>query len=241
MPSDTLLQIELDLAACLALSPELADVLIIPQRTASGDAGGGEVDDIVEEALAGIKQKNGKSGVAIIVMMPEANPEDENLPGPQLDLECVIRIIEDRLINEGATGTGLSTPHLAAFVSRYLHQWPLNGPHPLRPARDHMRDLTVPGRPGMEVVFRLRMPVTPLPETASPVAVNSGGTGGDPMLVTLSCATANAVIYYNLGPEFPATVYTEPFLISEETTLRVIACAPSHRPSRMVEADIELA
>lgn len=238
MPTDTLLQIELDLVAVLALSPELVDVAIIPQRTAPGDTGGGEVNDVIEDALAGIATKNGKSGVAIIVMMPEASPEDENLPGPQLDLECVIRIIENRLINEGETGTGKSAPHLAAFISRYLHHWPINGTQPLRPAREHLRDLTIPDRPGMEVVFRVRMPVMPLAETATPVLTDAGGTDGAPLVITLSCSTPEADLFYNLGPEFPATAYTEPITITEATLLRVIACAAGSRPSRILEAEI---
>ena len=60
-----------------------------------------------------------------------------------------------------------------------------------------------------------------IPETINdPVIVITNGT------VTLACSTENAVIHYTLDgtdPDSSSTVYTEPFTLSEDTTVKAIA------------------
>lgn len=235
MLTDVLLQTELDLVGYLSLDPELVDVRVIPARTARGEDEGGNINDLIEQALAGIVSKNGKSGVIIIVLMPDAVPVDPNLPGPQMDLTCEIRIVENRLINEGATGTGLSAPQLAIHVSRVLDHWSPNSMTILRHDSRMIEELTATDQPAWAVRFRLRYATQALPKTPSPLI-----TAEADQMVSLSCALPAAEIRYTLDGCFPggesSMVYDGPFLFTEGE-LRVIALAPDYRPSNVSEAD----
>lgn len=237
MTSDHLLQTQNDLCAYLGLDPELADVAIIPQRSAPGEEGG-SVHDVIEDALAGLKQKNGKAGLVVIVLMPDVAPQDENLPGPQMEMTCTVRVVENRIVNESASGTGLSAPLVALHLARVLHHWCPDGTHVLRPASKFIEDVSVPEREAHEVRFLLRLPLAPLARVSRPLITGEPDGGG--VRITLSCATSGAAIHYSLDGSFPVagTLYDEPFTLTAPARLRVIATAAGKLPSSVAEAEI---
>lgn len=71
-----------------------------------------------------------------------------------------------------------------------------------------------------------------------PVLSVKGGVKSDPEIVSISCSTKNAKIYYTLNGEEPtlenATLYESPLEISENTSLRVKAFADGMLSSKVV-------
>ena len=67
---------------------------------------------------------------------------------------------------------------------------------------------------------------------------------GAPLLVSLSCATANATIYYTTDGSTPTPVatssstqtYTSPIAVSATTTMKAVGVCPGHLDSFVVEA-----
>ena len=72
------------------------------------------------------------------------------------------------------------------------------------------------------------------PNAETPVITPVSGLYFEPVTVNISCATENAQIYYTLDgsdPDDLAALYTEPFTVSEITTVKAIAYAENHDPS----------
>ena len=153
-----------------------------------------------------------------------------------MDLETSVRAVENRLINEGAGGTGLSAPRLAVHVARLLHQWSPDGVNVLRPAQRLIEDISVPDREMHEVRFRMRLPIASMTRTPAPML--EGVEVEDGVTVAMSCAMPGAQILYSLDENFPATPYTEPVLITEPAVVSAVAIAPGLIVSRVSTAKI---
>lgn len=248
MTDDILLNLQRDLTAyvqTLLTSSQLnaaSDVMVFASRT-EGTTNAGVINDQVSDALAGIAQKNGKSGVAVIIMMPDVNRENLDLPGPVVRLECVVRIVENRLINEGPTGTGLSAPRLAIFILQGLHHWVPDGSHCLTPSVRAIDDITTPDIDGHEVSMTLLYPLQPIPRVATPVLSTDPATPG---VLTITTATADAQIWTTTNGSLPTpttgTLYTAPLtIIASIPRLRVLATKSGHSPSTVVETSVTIA
>ncbi len=77
---------------------------------------------------------------------------------------------------------------------------------------------------------------TPLPE---PVISPAGGLQFGPVTVSISSSTPGATIYYTVDGTTPSqnsTVYTAPFVISTETTVKAFAFATGYMPSPVASA-----
>lgn len=73
-----------------------------------------------------------------------------------------------------------------------------------------------------------------LPNAATPTFSPAGGLKTRSFNATISCATANATIYYTTDGTAPSTssaVYTTPINVSTTMTIRAMATAPNHQPS----------
>ena len=74
---------------------------------------------------------------------------------------------------------------------------------------------------------------------AQPVFTPGEGTYSDSVVVTITCATDSAVIYYTIDGSTPTNasqVYAEPVMLTETTTLKAIAMKDSLRNSFQQEA-----
>ena len=75
---------------------------------------------------------------------------------------------------------------------------------------------------------------------AAPVISPNGGTFSTSQSVTLSSTTASSTIYYTLDGSTPtstSTVYSAPFAVSTNTTVKAIASAPNYLQSAVSTAD----
>jgi hypothetical protein len=78
---------------------------------------------------------------------------------------------------------------------------------------------------------------TPLPKTANPVFSPAGPVIKGTTQVTMSCATANAIIYYTIDGTPPTTsssVYSSKITVGDKTTLKAFAQAPNSCSSNMI-------
>jgi len=79
-------------------------------------------------------------------------------------------------------------------------------------------------------------------QVATPVISPSGGTYGEPQTVTITCNSANAEIRYTLDgaePTQSSALYTAPFVVSENTTVKAKAWKGTLTPSEVASARFE--
>lgn len=186
------------------------------------------IEEQIEQALGGMSFKNGKCGIVAIVLEPDVEPVSENSVGPAVEMITTVRLIEDRLFNEGADGTGITVGRLGLHVTQLLHRRSFDSMGTLFPDGANMvKDITLPDdRRAREIRMRLTTSLPALVKVTRPLAVR------DTNVITLTCATADAVLYYTLtgtfpGPQNPdSIVYEAPVSVEAGQELRCCAYAP---------------
>lgn len=201
------------------------------------------IEDEINQALSGLVTSGGKAGLACVVLLPDVLPESPNSLGPSLELVQRIRIIEDRIVNEGPNGTGITASRLALHVVQLLNRRGFRGGNPLWPDRQKMiEEVSLPDdRMVHEVTLHHTRGVTPLGKTARPTVAVAGTS------VTLACATAGATIHTTLDGGWPgpsnaaAEEYTGPITLAAGThRLRACAYATDLQPSDDIQTDITI-
>jgi len=82
---------------------------------------------IITEKLQDIENEIARAlgslgGVCVIVVTPRARVGTPNLPGPQFDdVDIVVRVIENVIVNQSATGTKIPASAVAEQVAANLH------------------------------------------------------------------------------------------------------------------------
>lgn len=240
---DPLQQLQLDIAAYLAseASSKLSAFHYVPIITSNARAEGDDMGivDTINKALAGLTEKNGKSGLTAIVLDPEAGVPMEHMAGPYIEIEQVIRFVENKLINMGSTGTQVPCAQLALDTLSALHKW--------TPGR--MQELRGRDRKAMErirtdddnlIIWELnlfsRYQVTPVEATETPVIATAGTLPS--VTVTLTCADGGASLFYSTDGSYPSTAYTAPFTVTSAKTVRALAMLTNYLPSAIAEKDI---
>lgn len=220
-------------------------ILARPRRTADGtEITAPQIQQAINDALAGTTMKNGKAGTCISVLMPEENVVNHQDFEGQIatTVSLSVRVVENLAMNTTpGFGTFLSCEVLADTVMMNLHGlWagPIflksdesRGKYPVLVKDDD--NLLV-----YELLFkgetsRLCAPrVTPVKATIA--------AGDLPRNVTLGCATEGAVIWYTLDGSFPApdnanaTQYAGTFAVAEASTLSAVAYLGGLSPSNLL-------
>jgi len=230
---DYLDRIQADTAGILAGVPKLALATHLVDDEGDIEAG-------VLRKLATLDDKTGKRGLAIIVLMPEVVEADENLPGPQMEVSQEVQVIEQVLLNRDATsGTRIRSATAALRVLSALHMHTV-GNFTWYAGRNAIKPLPMDrkGFVSHSVEVRLRLSV---PVPAKPQAVSMTNEAG---VMTLSCATPGASIYYSLDGSLPgpangtAVLYSVPIVLEPipvGTLLRTAAYAPEMNPGDVLE------
>jgi hypothetical protein len=76
------------------------------------------LDTEVNKALSGLAGRNGGAGATIEVLFPTLKAPLENTPGPVASLEQRFLVKEQRAVNMGANGTGLSAEQIAVNIAQ---------------------------------------------------------------------------------------------------------------------------
>jgi len=194
------LKIQRYVAHMLLSDDWLANVNIVTRNAIL--ATGSELRDetIAQEVLAYITPRNGRDGCGIIVEEPEFVVGSPNLPGPQGDLIITCLVLADP-INNWAQTTGAKIPgnQAAQRILELAHGWRINpagsfsaDANALQPANDFAP------LDAWRVRLRMKLPRYQTSQVAEPVITITDG------MATITCATADAEIFYTDDDTFPA-------------------------------------
>lgn len=203
---DILQRGQLDIAAILESEDafELVPVLVNRPRDAAAAV---MIRETINKALMGLQKKGGKAGLAVMVMMPDAEVPNANSASVRFENLFTVRVLENPVINEGANGTGISAEQCAINVLKALHRRSAGG-NPFYPDKKAIREGAAPeGSIAYDVV--LRQDAT---EDKRSFVTTPGLSLAEPLL-TITCPTSGAAIRYTLDGTFPgktATLYTAP-------------------------------
>lgn len=186
-----LLELQQEIADKLMADPFFADVTIVTQKSK-------DLQSEIDQAIA-------RLGIAGLVVTPDAEVTNGNLPGPRLDpIRLILRFGETPTLNT-AGPRALACAEAAVAL---LHQWTpdlLGAPliakritlaDPDESTTGHDVELSAAGGLTLEI----------------PELELTADVSGDP--VTFACATPGAAIFYTLDGKNPAprngTLYTAP-------------------------------
>ncbi len=227
---------------------EISGVSIFRRRTPLPVDGDGNavvgttvaIEDQINQVLGGIAQRNGQTGAAIIVMLPDVALESaQNMTLP-IKLKWKLRIVENQLFNESTGGTGLASSRLALHVAQFMQTRSFRGGNPLRcdPAKA-IEEISHPSYLVHEVNGECALTVPVRAKCARPALSQAGAA------VALSCTTAGARLYYTLDESYPgsgnaaALSYTDPITLAAGVhNLRTAAEADDLQASDDVYAQI---
>lgn len=172
------------------------------------------IDDKLHEVLAGIEQRNGKAGTAIIVFLPDVALESAQNMSLPLRLKWKLRVVENQMFNESTGGTGLASSRLALHVAQLMQTRAFRGGNPLRcdPAKA-IEEISLPGYLVHEINGEVTVRAAARAKCAMPVPAQTEGT------LTLSCGTSGARIYYTLDGSYPGSGNEDALLYEAPLTL----------------------
>jgi hypothetical protein len=207
------------------------------------------ISTAIDQALAGLTEKNGKNGMAAIVMMPDVGvpAELQRVRGPMVQISLTVRLIEDPLVNMSPTGTRVSVEEVAKDTLAVLHGWnPGRMQHELRAReRGAMVEIGLKDKPNCvcwDVQLVSQYHIQPSPAADAPEIALAGELPA--LTVTLTAPDVGAQIFYTLDGSLPfagsaaASLYEAPFLVSAAATVRTAAYLTNHLPSNVTEVDI---
>jgi len=179
----------------------------------------------IQQRVAALNPRGGKTGACIIVLMPTVDVPDANPPGPRFELTQSFIVLEHPTINRGASGTGKHGTDIALALLQLFHLFTL-GFGATMTARD--RAITpndsFDGLVGLQVDFFSRGGLAPQPTVALPTI--STDSAVSPATITMACATAGAAIWYTTDGSYPASVnptamkYLAPFTQNSGAMIR---------------------
>jgi hypothetical protein len=220
----SLQRFQLDIAARLEAAAFFQDIPIFVFRPRAALTAA-QIQDRINSALGALTTQNGKAGLCATVLMPLLSTQKQDLPGPYLHLQCIIRVQENVMINMGSYGTQIACEDTAIAVAQTLHLWTPGGTAGiLRAATDTITpNNSSEGRVTYDVLIESELDLPCLPNEAQPyISVVDD-------LVTITCADSDAIVYYTVDGTMPwagnstdastAALYTGPFAAPEASTL----------------------
>lgn len=240
-------QLQRDLLHKLLSEPLLADLNVVSLRDLQSlQAGAGEdLEQLQSAYLVWTTPRAGgtKIGCGVIVGMPTKEYRFPNVAGPERACAVDITTIEDPVLNlaSSPTSTGKTAEEWSDLVEAILHQFLIEAVGSVYVARSEP-DRDIQGTVAYVSRFNIEMARAEIAEVATPDVSEAGG------LLTITCSTAGAEIYYTRnaddlasfpGPGNPAALrYTDPVPVSVGDTVRVAAWLAGRRGSLVVQASI---
>lgn len=226
MSWDTIIEdLQTDAVARLKSEPFFGDVVVLEQRK-------GIVQSDIETALGVFNQESGKKiGAVVIALLPEIEGSGGEGPGPDVTGALRFHVIEIPLINNDATsGTLKSASKISLNVLNTLHRYMagvfrvtlMAGRRPITPLNTEE-----PGVVSYVVQLDAAFTINRRYKVATPSASVADG------LMTLTCTTSGATIYYTTDGSYPgpqnatALTYSAPFAVTNGASIRAGAVLTS--------------
>jgi len=200
-----------DLAHLLLSDPWLSEINIAMRHELLEETALARLPDktLAAEVLVYITPRNpasGKKGCGIIIERPEFNVLSPNVTGPQGDVIVEFLILSDRLQNESPTkGTGRTASQVAQRLLDLLHGHADEGIGTYQASGN-----AISAAQDFEPLdaYRVRLNInTKRQQTSRCAVIASSQTGSN---LTLTCATADAQIYFTLGAQDSDGNWLEP-------------------------------
>jgi hypothetical protein len=191
----------------------------------------GVIASDIAEALATMTAKAGKSGAAVIVMMPERSTPKPNIPGPDYELTITVRAMELPLFNRGETGTNKTCTALSLRIEHLLHQLELDGLMLKASRAGGVQEES--GGMAVDVQIAFDFGLSAAKRVQAPGIVVADGQA------TLTCGTSGATIRYTLDGTYPgleAQAYAAPIVLTSSLTIRAAAYASGYQSSSVSES-----
>ena len=233
--NNTLLeQLQSDVTALLKTTPALEYAVVLADNE-------GDIEARVLKALANLSGSNGKKGLGIVVLLPEAAKSEENLPGPPLTLKVEIQCIEQVMINRGELGTGMRSSQAALTVLSNLHLRGIGNlllfaeDPPIKPIRVKQGFVShsVALKARVDGFVSLRPPI-PIAAWTDEDALELTG-----LIISVSGVATGQQIRYTTDGTFPdasASIYNAPITgLTVGTLVRAVIWDPSLGNSEMIE------
>lgn len=179
----------------------------------------------------------GKAGLAIEVLTPDGEVNEPDIPGPQLEAVIHLRVCENPLINFGERGTQIEAEQCCDDVLSSLHRWQ-RGENTLVADKRAVREMQNDSGIEFHVVLRQPLGARKQKRTVAPAVSFADG------IVTMTCATAGAAIYYTTDASPPAIsnaaalIYDGPFEASAGACIRAAAFADDRLGSAILETKL---
>jgi len=227
---DLLKQLQLDLAARLQSCPDFDHVDVVVQD-GTGEKTIGVMRDRLEKIMSGARKTKGKSGLGVLVLMPvvAVKTASRDLPGPQMEIQCPIQVMENHTYNRGEKGTGISAESLAFTILSLGHHFQSRPGTLFFASETAIEPAETDAEMQADIAYQVNLGsplgVQPFAKCATPRIVLHEG------MATLLAATGTS-IYYIIGNEgFPwagdkcAVAYTVPFAVTAGQVIRTAAYA----------------
>lgn len=200
----------------------------------------GVTDADIAQALSTLNSVVDKIGVLAVVLMPTLKPDSPDAPGPRYVPRITIQVIDEPLFNLDATnGIGKTAARVAERVRMIIHRFKSRSGAEFGFAGQEPIAVEV-GKNSYSVSFtRLAVDSTP-PKVAEVVIAPLAAAS--PQLVTMTCVTPSAAIYYTTDGSNPSasngTLYGGSFNQNTPATIRAVAQLANYQNSNFSQAII---
>lgn len=221
-----------DMTARLTNDPVTGQVKVFSQRK-------GVTENDIMTRLGALNQKNGVTGMVLVVLMPSLIPSEANTPAAMYSTRYTVQVIDWPAVRRIPTGgVQVTAESMAERVRQLLHFASFGRGQSL--FFDGMAPLPMsdPNQISYGVSFKKLGADTPVPKAG--LVTISPPSGVSPQTVTLTVPTPGASIYYSTDGSYPSsagaaatpptsTLYAAPLSITVPTSLRVAAEAPGYQ------------
>lgn len=184
-----------------------------------------QIGDIANEIAIAV----GSIGVCVIVMVPNADVKYPNIPGPYFDgIYLKVRVVENVIVNQGASGTGKGALDIAEYVVALIHHFsPQSLSEIMNAANPTITLGNDPNFLNYDVHFFTQGGLSYVINPVAAITHSYDGTN-----VTLTETTPGAAVFYTTYPTgnssiFPSpqvgTLYTGPFVLATGNTVQAVA------------------
>lgn len=238
LDNTTLARAQADLAARLASDEYFVDIPVITDRQ-------GDIDATVAKALGTLSGKGGKRGICALVLQPVGTDVSKSLPVPVMELDLVVRVMENVVVNGSSSGTGKDAASVARRIVDVLSGYRAQGiVDMLRPREKTIVPVPAERLVAYEVQFVAREDRRqPVEYRCAEVAMAVTGASL-PYSIALSCPTTGASIYYTLDGTYPgssntaAHLYSTAVSVTTAATVRAAAHKTGLLPSNAVSRSL---
>ena len=239
---ELLKDLQRDIQGRLMSCPDFACVNVLLQE----GNGGKKIEtlrDSLDRVLTGVTKTNGKSGLGVLIPMPEVRVESQmqGIPGPQINVRISVQIIENETINRGERGTGITAESLAFTVLALGHLFQCRATMILIADEKAIElaelDDEMAGTVAYQVNFTSPMSTQPFAKCTAPTPAWTAGT------LTIS-GMIGADTWFTLDGSYPrpgvqaAQLYAAPVAVPEGTTIRAATYLTDYTGSDISELTV---